>query len=143
MIPVEVGRDPERLARLQREAQLLATLQHPHLASVYGFDAGPNFEADRYALYLPSSLEDQAERREIPVSELLKSLEPHRLCTYLYELAEAYSTFYQQCPVLKAGDDATRRSRLRICSLVGRVMADGLSLLGIEAPRRMCAPHTY
>lgn len=71
------------------------------------------------------------------VAETGRSLEPHRLCTYLYELAEAYSTFYQHCPVIKHEDDTVRRSRLRLCDLTRRVLADGLDLLGIEAPPRM------
>jgi arginyl-tRNA synthetase len=71
------------------------------------------------------------------VHDVARTLEPHRLCTYLYELAEAYSTFYQQCPVLKAPGDAVRTSRLRLCDLVRRVLAEGLDLLGIEAPQRM------
>ena len=71
------------------------------------------------------------------VADVQASLEPHRLCTYLYEMANAYSAFYQQCPVLKAGDDATRRSRLRLCDLARRVLADGLNLLGMESPTRM------
>lgn len=64
------------------------------------------------------------------------SLEPHRLCTYLYELAESFSGFYQACPVLKA-EDALRRSRLRLADLARRVITDGLDLLGIETPERM------
>jgi len=68
--------------------------------------------------------------------DVADSLEPHRLCGYLFELANAYSAFYQVCPVLKA-DPAVRAARLRLCDLTRRVLADGLSLLGIEAPRGM------
>ena len=71
------------------------------------------------------------------VAETTDQLEPHRLCTYLYELANAYSTFYQGCPVLKADDSDTVKSRLRLCDLVQRTLADGLELLGIETPSRM------
>ncbi|NNF43419.1 MAG: arginine--tRNA ligase [Phycisphaerales bacterium] len=71
------------------------------------------------------------------VADVGRVLEPHRLCAYLYELANAYSSFYQQCPVIKADDEATRQSRLRLCDLTRRVLADGLDLLGIPAPRRM------
>jgi arginyl-tRNA synthetase len=71
------------------------------------------------------------------VADVGRTLEPHRLCAYLHTLAEAYSGFYQDCPVLKAADEPTRRSRLRLCNLVRRVMADGLHLLGIDAPQRM------
>ncbi|MEM8758188.1 MAG: arginine--tRNA ligase, partial [Planctomycetota bacterium] len=66
-----------------------------------------------------------------------RSLEPHRLCGYLYELAGAFSSFFESCPVLKASDDATRLSRLRLCDLTSRVLADGLDALGIPTVERM------
>ncbi|MBC22995.1 MAG: arginine--tRNA ligase [Phycisphaerae bacterium] len=71
------------------------------------------------------------------VQEVAESLEPHRLCTYLYAVANDFSSFYQACPVLKAADEATRSSRLKFCDLVRRLLSDGLDLLGIEAPERM------
>ncbi len=71
------------------------------------------------------------------VADVARTLEPHRLCAYLYDLAGAYSAFYQHCPVLKAEDPAIRDARLALCNLTRRVLADGLDLLGIEAPRRM------
>jgi arginyl-tRNA synthetase len=71
------------------------------------------------------------------VEDVARTLEPHRLCAYLYDLADAYSAFYEACPVLRAPDPAIRDSRLRLCDLARRVLADGLGLLGIDAPRRM------
>jgi arginyl-tRNA synthetase len=71
------------------------------------------------------------------VAEVGRTLEPHRLCGYLFELASAFTTFYERCPVLKAPTDAERSSRLALCDLSARVLARGLSLLGIEAPERM------
>lgn len=65
------------------------------------------------------------------------SLLPHRLCQYLYELAGAYASFYESCHVLKAPDAATRESRLRLCGLTQRVLADGLAVLGIPRVERM------
>ncbi|AKV00731.1 Arginyl-tRNA synthetase [Labilithrix luteola] len=65
------------------------------------------------------------------------TLQPHRMCTYLYGVASAFTTFYEKCPVLKAEDEATKTSRLALASLAGRVLARGLDLLGIEAPQRM------
>lgn len=62
---------------------------------------------------------------------------PHRLCTYLYELASAFTTFYEHCPVLKASDLATRNGRLVLCDVTARVLAAGLDLLGIDAPEQM------
>jgi arginyl-tRNA synthetase len=71
------------------------------------------------------------------VHEVAVTLEPHRLCTYLFTLATAFSTFYEQCPVLKAASDEERDSRLALSALTGRVLARGLDLLGIGAPDRM------
>jgi arginyl-tRNA synthetase len=64
------------------------------------------------------------------------ALEPHRLCGFLFDLAQAFSAFYEQCPVLKAEPDV-RESRLALSSLTLDVFVQGLDLLGIEAPERM------
>ena len=71
------------------------------------------------------------------VRSVAQTLEPHRLCQYLYDLAGAYSVFFTNCPVLKAPDDATRASRLHLCAMTERVLADGLTLLGIQLLDRM------
>lgn len=63
-------------------------------------------------------------------------LTPHKLCTYLYELAGAYSGFYEKCPVLRS-EGQVRSSRLALCEAVRRVLKTGLGLLGIDAPDRM------
>ncbi|HEX3751893.1 MAG TPA: arginine--tRNA ligase, partial [Streptosporangiaceae bacterium] len=65
------------------------------------------------------------------------STEPHRLCTYLFELASQFTTFYEMCPVLKADLDAVRESRLALCALTLRVLVSGLDLLGVPVPERM------
>ena len=70
-------------------------------------------------------------------AEVETTLEPHRLCNYLYELAGAYTTFYEACPVLKAPDDETRGSRLALCELTAATLETGLGLLGITVPARM------
>ena len=62
---------------------------------------------------------------------------PHRLCTYLFDLAQDFTGFYEHCPVLKADDEATKQSRLTLCDTTARVLAQGLDLLGIVAPERM------
>jgi arginyl-tRNA synthetase len=71
------------------------------------------------------------------VLEAGESLRPHRLCGYLYDLATAFTAFFETCPVLKAPDDATRASRLKLCEATARVLSRGLGLLGIAAPERM------
>ncbi len=67
-----------------------------------------------------------------------ETLEPHQLATYLYALAKAFTTFYESCPVLREDVPAdVRANRLALCGLTRRTLAQGLSLLGIEAPERM------
>ncbi|MCT9935263.1 arginine--tRNA ligase [Planotetraspora sp. A-T 1434] len=62
--------------------------------------------------------------------------EPHRLCNYLFDLAQAFTSFYESCPVLKA-EEPVRSSRLALSALSLRVLLQGLDLLGIEVPERM------
>ena len=71
------------------------------------------------------------------VHDTIDKFSPHRLCTYLFELAQAFTAFYEACPVLKEGYEATRDSRLALCDLTARVLQEGLALLGIDAPERM------
>ncbi len=71
------------------------------------------------------------------VAGVAESLEPHRLCTYLYELASAFHKFYERCPVLTAEKVEERDSRLGLCHLVARTLKLGLELLGIETVERM------
>ena len=67
-----------------------------------------------------------------------ETAEPHRLCTYIFELASAFTTFYETCPVLKGDvEPAVRASRLALCALTLKTLVRGLDLLGIAAPERM------
>jgi arginyl-tRNA synthetase len=61
---------------------------------------------------------------------------PNVLTAYLYDVAGAYSTFYDALPVLKAAG-AERTTRLALCDLTGKVLRRGLELLGIRVPERM------
>lgn len=70
------------------------------------------------------------------VWQLAADLQPHKLCTYLFELATAYSVFYERCPVLRSGG-TVRTSRLGLVAATKDVLALGLGLLGIAAPDRM------
>ncbi|HLA86350.1 MAG TPA: arginine--tRNA ligase [Thermoguttaceae bacterium] len=62
---------------------------------------------------------------------------PNQLTGYLFDLAGRYSTFFEQCPVLKAETQALRQSRLLLCDLTARVIHKGLELLGIEVVEKM------
>lgn len=71
------------------------------------------------------------------VSNVAESLELQRLCTYLYELATLFMSFYEHCPVLKAETETLRTSRLAIARASSLTLKRGLGLLGIDAPERM------
>ncbi|WP_324196561.1 arginine--tRNA ligase [Nocardia puris] len=70
------------------------------------------------------------------IAEVSATLEPHRLAGYLYDLARAFSAFYDTCPVLTA-TEPIRGNRLALAQLTARTLAHGLELLGIAAPERL------
>ena len=71
------------------------------------------------------------------VWDTIDKYSPHRLCTYLFDLAQDFTAFYEHCSVLKAEDEAVKQSRLALCDATARILATGLGLLGITAPERM------
>jgi arginyl-tRNA synthetase len=70
------------------------------------------------------------------VNAMADACAPHKLCTYLFDLAQVFTAFYEACTVLRA-DEATRDSRLVLCAATARTMRTGLGLLGIEAPEQL------
>jgi arginyl-tRNA synthetase len=78
------------------------------------------------ALQLPEALD-----------AVLVDYRPNLLTSYLYELANRFSTFYENCPVLKAETPELLASRLALCDLTAKVLKQGLALLGIEVVERM------
>jgi arginyl-tRNA synthetase len=91
------------------------------------------------------ALTEEPERRlavellelETAVNAVADTLSPHKLTTYLFDLATTFTSFYENCPVLRADDAATRASRLELCRTTRKSLALGLGLLGIAAPERM------
>jgi arginyl-tRNA synthetase len=71
------------------------------------------------------------------IASVAATLEPHRLCGYLYELASAFHAFFHACRVLNAESEALKDSRLELCRLVSRTLALGLTLLGLPVIDRM------
>jgi arginyl-tRNA synthetase len=66
----------------------------------------------------------------------LDGYQPNVVAAYLYDLAQAFTAFYEACPVLKS-EEPVRAARLKLCDLVARTIAKGLDLLGIEVADRM------
>jgi arginyl-tRNA synthetase len=65
-----------------------------------------------------------------------RTLEPHRLVSFVHSVASAFTAFYDACPILKA-EPSVRRSRLRLTRLAATTLSRGLELLGISVPERM------
>jgi arginyl-tRNA synthetase len=77
-------------------------------------------------LEFPDEVREAAERRA-----------PHRICAYSTAVAADFHAFYRDCQVIGAEGEGVERSRLGICLLAKRTIADALGLLGISAPERM------
>jgi arginyl-tRNA synthetase len=102
--------------------------------------AGGDFNPGGVEILLEEEREVNLARLLVRYGEVVPTvLEDHRpnlLANYLLEVARAFHSFYEACPVLKAGD-AVRSSRLAICEATSRVLGHGLGLLGIRCPERM------
>ncbi|HZI33781.1 MAG TPA: arginine--tRNA ligase [Candidatus Binatia bacterium] len=73
----------------------------------------------------------------LTLEAIVEELRPNYLCNFLFELAGKFTSFYENCPVLKAEGEATRNSRLALCDLTARVLKQGLETLGIEVVEKM------
>ena len=62
---------------------------------------------------------------------------PHKICQYIYELANAFNSFYHDTKILSEEDEARKDSYIGLITLTKRVLETCIGLLGIEAPDRM------
>jgi arginyl-tRNA synthetase len=72
----------------------------------------------------------------LTLEAVVEDYRPNFLCNYLYDLAGHFARFYEHCPVLKA-NEPERGTRLSLCDLTGRVLKQGLEVLGIEVLEQM------
>ena len=70
----------------------------------------------------------------VVIAQAMVTLSPHDICTYLYELAQEFNRFYESNKVI---GDAREDTRLQLVSQYAKTLADGLKILGIEAPEKM------
>jgi arginyl-tRNA synthetase len=110
-----------------RTRSILRKLGQPVLAPD---PTGPVHPAERRLALALDGLDDT-------LADVALTLEPHRLCGYLFALARAFADFFEQCPVLRAPSERQRTNRAALCELTGRTLATGLNLLGIDAPERL------
>src|SRR3989304_9110255 len=72
VLPEEFARDAERVARFQREAKLLASLNHPNIAAIYGLEESGGIQFLVLELVEGETLADQLKRGPIPADESLR-----------------------------------------------------------------------
>ena len=72
------------------------------------------------------------------VIQAAEKFAPHIICDHVYRLAQAFSRFYTECPIMADGVEAkAQASRLSLAALTLKQLELGLDILGIEAPERM------
>lgn len=105
------------------------------------FKKAENIDLSSAELVLEHDKEKELGNKLAQFGEILARMvdkgQPHILCGYLYELAGAFSSFYEACPVLGADSETARDSRLLLSRLTADTLKQGLSLLGIETLERM------
>jgi arginyl-tRNA synthetase len=94
--------------------------------------------AEQITIEAPTERALALELLEFPSTlvRLGETLQPHRLCQHLFQVATAFTRFYEACPVLNV-EATARASRLVLCSLTARVLERGMDLIGVEAPEQM------
>jgi arginyl-tRNA synthetase len=113
-----------RIQSIFRKAGETSNIQHP--TSNIQLAAPPEFTLAKHLLNFGIVLEAAADEYR-----------PNFICNYLFELAGHFTSFYENCPVLKADSAEIRASRLVLCDLTARVLKQGLELLGIEVVEQM------
>lgn len=117
VLPPDVGGDPERLARFEREAEVLAQLNHPHIAQVYGFEKVTSEGEDQRALVMElvegEDLSHVIERGPLPLPEAMSIA--RQIAGALEAAHEAGNIHRDLKPAhIKVRDDGTVR-----CSISG------------------------
>ena len=87
VLPVTFATDPDRLARFQREAEVLAALNHPNIAAIYGLEESDGVRALVMELVEGETLAERIARKQIPVDEALPIAK---------EIAEALEAAHEQ-----------------------------------------------
>ncbi|WP_373870660.1 arginine--tRNA ligase [Micromonospora sediminimaris] len=130
--------DPQRMLALVGNTGVYLQYAHARVRSILAHADGADATVDVTAALEP------AERALIldldafadTLAEVVAGHEPHRLCGYLYRLAQTFTAFYEHCPVLRA-TGPQRANRLALCHLTGDTLRTGLHLLGIPTPTHL------
>lgn len=129
----------DRMLALQGDTAPYLQYSHVRIRSIFRKLDAP-FEAAGVELLLEKPEEVHLARLLVRFGEVLplvlEDFRPNLLTNYLLELARAFHSFFEACPVLKSAEPA-RSSRLALCELSARVLSKGLDLLGIRVPEKM------
>jgi arginyl-tRNA synthetase len=129
--------DPARMLSLAGNTSVYLQFAHARVRSILAkagaegaIDTGLPLEPAERTLILDLDAFGDA------VAEVGETLEPHRLCGYLFRLAQSLTTFLETCRVVRA-PSPVRENRLALCRLAAETMRAGLGLLGIASPDRL------
>ncbi|WP_343063720.1 arginine--tRNA ligase [Haloechinothrix aidingensis] len=130
--------DVERMVSFNGNTGVYLQYAHTRIRSILRKAGDPEASIDPTIELQPAerALALELDAYSTALSEVSSTLEPLKLCGYLYDLARDFTTFYEACPVLSA-DEPVRSNRLALCQLTARTLQHGLDLLGISAPERM------
>jgi arginyl-tRNA synthetase len=135
--------DIERMVSLTGNTSVYLQYAHARIRSILrrAGDGAPEVVTAEVDPTLPMQPAERAlvlalDELDAVLRDVAATSEPHRLCTYLFDTAKAFTDFYENCPVLSAEADV-RANRLALCRLAAATLHDGLDLLGIAAPDRM------
>jgi arginyl-tRNA synthetase len=131
--------DLERMVTFEGDTGPYLQYAHARVRSIFR-RLGENYEQGHVHFALAAHQERELALGLLAFPEAfassLEALQPHRLCTYLFDLAQRFTSFYDACPVLSS-EGALREERLALCDLTARTLELGLSVLGIDAPNQM------
>lgn len=130
--------DVDRMISFNGNTGVYLQYAHTRIRSILRRAGDPDIGIDPAIALEPAerALALELDAYSTALTDVADTLEPHRLCGYLYDLARDFTTFYEQCHVLNA-DEPVRSNRLALCQLTARTLNHGLSMLGITAPARM------
>ena len=129
----------DRMLALQGDTAPYLQYSHVRIRSIFRKLDAP-FDPTGVEIHLNEPAEIHLVRLLVRFGEVLPTIledfRPNLLANYVLELARAFHSFFEACPVLKA-EEPTRSSRLALCDLTSRTLKQGLNLLGIGVPERM------
>ncbi|KOG35087.1 MULTISPECIES: arginine--tRNA ligase [Streptomyces] len=132
--------DLDQMVSLNGDTSVYLQYAYARIKSIFG-KAGDRTPAAHPELELAPAeraLGLHLDRFAETVSEAATEYAPHKLTAYLYQLASLYTTFYDQCPVIKPEPaQEVAENRLFLCDLTARTLHQGMALLGIRTPERL------